>query len=153
MAFKLNISDKQGKSWKIELADESLVGKSVGDKLAGKEVNANFEGYEFEITGGSDIAGFPMAKDVEGLGLKRVLLKKGWGMHKKPRRGGKKKSSQPAGLRLRKTVRGKIISASVAQLNLKVLKDGTKKLKEIFPEQNQPKVKGEKKVEAAAPVA
>jgi len=139
MAFKLNISNKDGKSWKLELADESIVGKSVGDKIEGKEIKPELDGYEFEIAGGSDVAGFPMSNNVEGLGLKKVLLKKGWGM-----------KNNGEGLRLRKTVRGKTISASVVQINLKILKEGSKKLNEIFPEQNQPKTV-EKKVEAAAP--
>jgi len=40
-------------------------------------------------------------------------------------------------LRLRKTVRGKIISNAISQINLKVVKQGSKKLSEIFPEQNK----------------
>jgi|SRR3989338_3683195 len=140
MVFKLNISDKQGKSWKLELTDESIIGKSIGDKMEGKEIKPELDGYEFEITGGSDIAGFPMSKDAEGLGLKRVLLKKGWGM-----------KDNGEGLRLRKTVRGKTVSVSVAQINMKVLKHGKKKLDEIFTEQN--KSKEAKKVEAVASVA
>lgn len=127
MAFKLNISDK-GKAWKLELSGESLVGTSVGDKIEGKEINADFEGYELEITGGSDIAGFPLSKDVQGLGLRRVLLSKGWGMKDKRK-----------GVRLRKTVRGKTISEKVVQINLKIVKHGHKKLESIFPDQNKKK--------------
>ena len=70
MAFKLNISDK-GKAWRLEIESENLVGRSVGDKIEGKEINKDFEGYELEITGGSDNAGFPMSKNIEGLGIKR----------------------------------------------------------------------------------
>ena len=134
MVFKLNISDKQGKSWKIELNDEGLVGKSVGDKVSGKEIKADLEGYEFEIKGGSDNAGFPLSKDVEGIALKRVLLKKGWGMH-----------DNREGVRVRKTLRGKQVALTTSQINLKVLKVGGKKLEEIFPEQNKPADKVEKK--------
>jgi len=43
------------------------------------------------------------------------------------------------GLRLRKTVRGKVISQLTSQINLSVLKVGTKSLSEIFPDQNKPK--------------
>ena len=62
-------------------------------------------------------------------------------MHKRSRREGKKKRSNftPKGLRLRKTVRGKVLSPETAQVNLKVLKEGGKKLSEIWPEQNQKK--------------
>ncbi len=140
MAFKLNISDK-GKAWRMQSEAEFLVGKSVGDKFEGKELSIDFEGYELEIAGGSDNAGFPLYKEAEGIGLKRVLLSKGWGMNDKRK-----------GVRLRKTVRGKTISEKVSQINLKVLKHGKKKLEEIFPDQNKKeelKVE-EKKVQVAA---
>jgi len=41
------------------------------------------------------------------------------------------------GVRLRKTVRGKVISEKVVQINMKVLKHGKKKLEEVFPDQNK----------------
>jgi len=135
MPIKLNISEK-GKAWKIEVPEEILSGKSIGDKFDGKEIKPELDGYELEITGGSDSAGFPLSKDVEGLGLKGLLLKKGWGM---------KNSGE--GLRLRKTVRGKIISGTTSQVNINVLKAGKKKLEEIFPEQN----KGEELKKEGAP--
>src|SRR3989338_2854521 len=129
MPFKLNISEK-GKTWKLDIESEVLVGKSIGDNVQGKEINPELEGYEFEITGASDLAGFPHSKDVEGLGLKSLLLKKGWGMH-----------DSREGIRLRKTVRGKVISQSTGQINFNVIKTGTKPLSEIFPEQAKPKEK------------
>ncbi len=60
-------------------------------------------------------------------------------MKKRPRREGKKKISNPTpkGLRLRKTVRGKVISPEIVQINLKILKQGAKKLSDIFSEQNK----------------
>ena len=45
---------------------------------------------------------------------------------------------------MRKTVRGKVISPAVVQINLKILKEGNKKLSEMFPEQNQPKAEAKK---------
>lgn len=138
MAFKLNISEK-GKAWKVETESEFLVGKSVGDKIQGKEIKPELEGYEFQITGGSDMAGFPLAKEVPGLALKSLLLTKGFGMR-----------DNEEGVRRRKTVRGNTISAAVSQINLNVVKQGAKSLKEIFPEQNQPKAKKEA---TPAPVA
>ncbi len=139
MPYKVIIGDK-GKAWKLELEGTNVFGKSIGDKIKGEELNAELSGYEFEITGGSDTSGFPLSKDVEGIGLKRLLLKKGWGM---------KQSGE--GLRLRKTVRGKVLSETIAQINLKVVKKGNKALVEVFPDQNKPKE--EKKVEVAAPTA
>ena len=138
MIFKLNISDK-GKAWRVEKEAEFLIGKSVGEKAEGRELGADFMEYELEITGGSDISGFPLSKNLEGIGLGRVLLTKGWGMRDNRR-----------GIRIRKTVRGKIISDKTVQINMKVIKEGKKKLEEIFPEQNKivdKKKKVEDKVE------
>ena len=149
MPFKINIGEKN-KTWKLETEAPALNGKSVGEILTGSEISSDLAGYELEITGGSDLSGFPMYKKVEGIGLKKVLLSKGWGMHKRPRKEGKKKVSTPRGMRKRKTVRGKIISEAVSQINMKVIKAGSKKLEEIFPDQNKPKeVPAEKKVETA----
>jgi ribosomal protein S6E (S10) len=143
MPHKLNISEK-GKSWKLEIDNEILTGKKLGDTINGREVSADLTGYELAITGASDTAGFPHKKDIEGPELKKVILTKGWGMHKKPRREGKKKVSTPNGLRLRKTIRGSQISEKTIQINFNVIKEGSKKLPEIFPEQNQPKEKPSK---------
>jgi small subunit ribosomal protein S6e len=135
MPFKINIGTKEGKTYKLETESEELVGKSLGDKITGKDLSKDFEGYEFEIMGTSDKSGFTSMKDVEGIGLKKVLLNYGKGMHKRPKREGKKKRSNPTpgGLRLRKTVRGKVISPAITQINLKLLKEGSKKLSDIFP--------------------
>jgi len=149
MMFKLNISEK-GKAWKLESDSELFVTMKVGDKILGKEISKDLEGYELEITGASDKAGFAHKKDVEGQEIRRVLLTQGWGMHKRPRKLGKKKVSTPNGLRLKKSVRGKQLSENTVQINIKVLKEGSKKLVDIFPDQNKPKE--EKKAEATAPV-
>lgn len=125
MAFKLNISNK-GKAWKLEAEGDFIVGKSVGERFNGKELSSDFAGYELEITGGSDVAGFPLSKDIEGIGLRRVLRKKGWGMW-----------DNTSGIRRRKTTRGKIISDKTVQININVVKEGNKKLNEIFPDQNK----------------
>lgn len=141
MAFKINISEKSGKTYKFELETEELLGKELQDKIEGKSLLPDLEGYELEITGASDNAGFTAHKNVPGIGLKRLLLGYGKAMHKRPRREGKKKVSnpKPKGLRLRRTVRGKTISPETVQINLKVLKHGNKSLSGIFPEQNNPK--------------
>lgn len=144
--FKINIGSKEGKTYKLESEAPELVGKSLHDKIEGKEIFSELDGYEFEITGASDNAGFTSMENVEGIGLKKVLLRYGKAMHKKPK-GDKKKNKKPKGLRLRKTVRGKIISPAIVQINLKLLKEGTKKLAEIFPEQNKPKEEKKEKAE------
>ncbi len=142
MVVKVNIADK-GKTFRKELETaDALHGKVIGDKVEGSMVDASLEGYDFEIMGGSDSSGFPLSKDVEGITLKRVLLTHGFGMR-----------DSEKGMRRRMTVRGKIITENIAQINLRVLKHGKKHLAEIFPEQNTVKaeVKEEKKeVEVAA---
>jgi len=139
MPFKLNISDK-GKAWKLQTESEALVGKSLGETVSGSEISADLSGYDLEITGASDLAGFPHSKSIDGIGLKKQILTKGWGMR-----------DTREGIRLRKTMRGKIISPSTVQINLKVVKSGAKALNEVFPDQNQPKVK--KAAPAPAPTA
>lgn len=139
MAFKINISEKSGKTFHFETDSEELIGKELHDKIPGNEILSDLEGYEFEITGTSDKAGFTSLKEVEGVGLKRVLLSYEKAMKKRPKKEGKRKRSKnkPKGLRLRKTVRGKVISPEIVQVNLKILNEGNKKLSEIFPDQNK----------------
>lgn len=136
MVLKLNISDS-GKAWKLELESSGLIGKAIGDRIDGRDIGSDFEGYELEIRGGSDKSGFPLSKDIEGIGLKRVLLTRGWGMR-----------DSRKGIRKRKSVRGKQISETTVQINLNVAKVGKKSLAEIFPDQNKKKV--EEKVEEKA---
>jgi len=138
MVFKINIGSEDGKTYKLELESEELVGKSLGDTIPGTDLVGDLKDYEFVITGTSDSAGFTSMKEVEGVGLKKILIKYGKALHKKPK-GVKKKNKRPRGMRYRKTVRGKVISANITQVNLKVSKQGKKSLTEIFPEQNKPK--------------
>ena len=79
MAFKININNNDGKTYKLELESEFLVGKELGEKVPGEEFLPSLKGYEFVIAGASDKAGFTSLKSVEGIGLKRVLLKSGKG--------------------------------------------------------------------------
>ena len=148
MAFKINISEKTGKTYHLETEAEEIVGKKLHENVKGESISLDLAGYEFEIAGASDKAGFTSMENVEGIGLKKLLLNYGKAMKKKPRKEGKKKKgkNRPKGLRLRKTVRGKIISPEIVQINLKILKEGNKKLSEIFPEQNKLK-EAEKKSE------
>ena len=117
--LKLVLADpKTGKCYQREVKDaeaEVFLGKKIGDILKGDSFGLN--GFEFEITGGSDSSGFPMRKDIEGVGRKRVLIVKGVGAKRKRK-----------GQRQRKTVRGKVIGQETSQINLKILKDGKTKL-------------------------
>jgi small subunit ribosomal protein S6e len=144
MPFKININEK-GKTFKLESDTEAIIGKKIGEKIEGKEIKPELEGYELEITGTSDKAGFPGMKQIEGTGLRKVLLKKGFGM----------KKSRPRGLRLKKTVRGNTISKNIIQINMNIVKTGVKKLEEIFPKpekaEGKPEEKPEKPIEEGKP--
>ena len=131
MAFKINISYK-GRTFKLETENESLIRMKIGDKINGDVISADFDGYELEISGTSDIAGFPGIKGEIGNHLRRLLLTKNdKGMNQ----------TRPGGLRLKKSVRGEEISEKTVQINMKVLKHGSKKFEELLP-------KKEEKVEA-----
>lgn len=151
--FKINIAEKSGKTYKFELETEEFLGKELHSKIQGKDLLPNLNGYEFEITGASDKSGFTAHEDVQGVGTKRILLTYGKAMKKRPRKEGKKKVSnpKPKGLRLRKTVRGRVISPEIVQINLKILKEGVKKLSEIFPDQNKPKEQPKKQATEQQP--
>ena len=130
VSFKVVIGTKEGKCLQKEVAEpdaNAFLGKKVGDKIAGEIIGLT--GYEFEITGGSDYAGFPMRKDITGVGRKRILAIEGVGLKKIAK-----------GIRVRKTVCGNTIHPKISQINLKILKAGAQPLP--FPE---PKAKEEKK--------
>jgi len=117
--FKLCISES-GKTFQKEVKDaDTLISKKIGDKIEGKIVG--LEGFELEITGGSDKSGFPMRKGILGI-RKKLTLKGGVGISRKLRRGEK----------IRRTVCGHKINENISQINLKVTKSGSKKLEEIF---------------------
>jgi ribosomal protein S6E (S10) len=123
MAFKFNVSHK-GRTWKAETNNEGLIRMSIGDKLEGNMVSPDLEGYELEITGTADHAGFPGIKSESGPQLRRILLVRGMKGNRK---------TKPEGLRIKKSVRGNEISEKTVQINTKVLKEGAKKFDEICP--------------------
>jgi small subunit ribosomal protein S6e len=116
--FKLVLGFKEGKCVQREVKDQDasiFIGKKIGDKVEGSAVG--LEGYEFEITGGSDKVGFPMRKDVAGSARKRILAVSGKGLKKKAK-----------GVRQRKAVAGNTLHSNISQINLKVLKVGKENL-------------------------
>ena len=85
MVLKFDIGHK-GKTFHVEAEAPNVLGKKVGDAVSGSDINNDLQGIEFQITGASDKAGFPVSKDVEGVGLKGVLTKEGFAFkhkHKK----------------------------------------------------------------------
>jgi len=103
----------------FESTHSALVGKKIGEKVHGDSFGLS--GFELEITGGSDKEGFPMRKDIEGQGRKRIVLSGPPGFN--PDRKGKRK---------RKSVRGNTVSADIVQVNLKIVKDGPRSAEELW---------------------
>jgi small subunit ribosomal protein S6e len=135
--FKMVLSEpKTGLTLQREVKDPSsqrFIGLKIGDTFKGDLIG--LAGYEFQITGGSDFCGFPMRKDISGVGRKRILAVEGTGVKKLAK-----------GIKQRKTVCGNTIHAKISQINAKMTKEGAEK---IFV----PKPKEEKKEEApVAPV-
>jgi small subunit ribosomal protein S6e len=109
--FKLVISDSKGKSLSQELRDRSaqpLLGSKIGDVLDSSVIGMN-QG-KIKITGGSDKSGTPMRQDIHGGVKKYVLLSKGVGMR-----------SVSEGTRIRKLIRGNMITEEIFQLNCRLI--------------------------------
>ncbi len=137
MPFKFDLSHR-GKTYHIDAEAESLMGKKLGETVKGEEINKGLEGSEFVITGASDKAGFPSYSKVEGTGLKRTMLTKGFGLKKRHK---KKKTASPTlvkGIRMRRTVRGNTITSDMVQINLKMTKEGPKSLAAMLGKEEKP---------------
>jgi small subunit ribosomal protein S6e len=123
MEIKLAIGSKEEKKvFKhiVSGADaEKLFGKKIGDKFRGEIIGLN--GYELEITGGSDSSGFPMRKDIDGPGRKKIVVVKSLGFN-----------SDRKGQRKRRSLRGNTISDQIAQINCKVVKAGKDKIAKLL---------------------
>src|SRR3989344_5606957 len=126
--LKIVVNDiKAGKSYAKTIEDGSeLVGKKIGNKISGDLIGVN--GYEFEVTGGSDKSGFPMRKDIEGTFRKRPLVTSGIGMAVTKRKG----------MKSRRTVTGNTIGNDTAQVNLKALSYGKETLAKLFGKEEAP---------------
>jgi small subunit ribosomal protein S6e len=137
--FKLTIANpKTGKCVQRELKESNtLIGKKIGDKIEGSSIG--LADYEFELTGGSDYCGFPMRRDVQGTGRKKILAVEGIGIKKEGK-----------GIKQRKTVCGNTIHEKITQINLKVLKQGKE---DVFGGKTEENPKEDKpKKEEKAPV-
>ena len=143
--FKLCIADpKTKKTFQKEVKDQeasSFMGKNIGETIKGETIGMT--GYEFMITGGSDNCGFPMRRGVLGVRKKLTLLG-GVGLRKNFSKGIKK----------RKTVCGHKIVPTIVQINLKVTKEGSKKLVELMGAAEEAPKEGEapKEEKKEAPV-
>lgn len=131
--MKIVIADpKSGKSYGLEVPKDkeaALIGKKIGERVEGGLFGA--EGYELQVTGGSDLSGFPIRADVSGPRRVGVIISGGTGYRSKGK-----------GTREKRNVRGNVISDQIMQVNASVVTAGSRPLEELFP-----KAAGEKKEE------
>ncbi len=122
--YKIVINDpSDGKSYNFEVTGhhaQNLTGKKIGDQVDG--INANLPGYKLEVTGGTDKSGFPMRRDFDGGERRRLLLSEGTGFH----------PVNAPGKRMRKSIRGNTVTPDIIQVNMKVVKAGSKPVAEHF---------------------
>lgn len=121
--FKIVINDTDGKSYNFEVTGhhaQNILGKKIGDTVDG--INVNLPGYKLQLTGGTDGSGFPMRRDFKGTERRRLLLTDSTGFHPK----------DYPGKRKRKSVRGNTVSNAIVQVNMKVVKAGSKPVSEHF---------------------
>jgi len=116
--FKIIVSDPEtGRSSIVEVEGSRaapLIGRRIGETLDGTVVGLS--GHKVQISGGCDIAGFPMRPDVHGGVKSRALLSGGVGYR-----------PQEKGSRKRKTVRGNTVTEDIAQINMKIVEKPGKK--------------------------
>ena len=119
MSLKLNIAYPRNNTQKtIEFTDEKkwakLVDKRIGQEFDGEIIGSEFNGYVFKITGGSDRDGFCMKQGVATRGKVKLLLAPGTPGYRFGREG----------TRVRRTVRGCIISNDQGAINMIIVKKG-----------------------------
>ncbi len=119
--FKIIISDPDLQNSKTVELEETravpLIGRRLGEILDGAVVGLS--GHKVQITGGSDKDGFPMRPSVHGGVRRKVILRGGVGFNPKEK-----------GERIRKTVRGNVITDEIVQINMKILEKPKKPKKE-----------------------
>ena len=133
--FKLVISDATGRSISQELKDRAaqpLVGVRIGSVIDSSVIGIT--GGKVKVTGGSDKAGTPMRSDVHGGVKKYVLMSEGVG------------AKNLEGGRIRKLVRGNMVTEEIYQLNLRLVEGKLpEKPKEEAPAAEAAQAKEEKK--------
>ena len=128
----------------VELQNEDklneIIDKKIGDVIEGSSISNVFEGYKFKITGGFDKDGFAMKNGILSQGKKKVLLTKGCSLFRF-RRG-----YHRTGIRIRRLVRGCIVSHDIKNLHLKIIKKGPKEIAGLTEAKDaQPKRLGPKR--------
>lgn len=130
--FKLNISDKKGRTIAKEVKEKDaspFLGLQVGSELDAALVG---EAGKLRITGGSDKSGVPLRPDIHGGARKYILLSQGVGLR-----------DAEVGQRIRKLIRGSTITEEVYQINCSI--DSELKVEEKPKEEQAEKESSEKK--------
>jgi|TARA_B100000959_G_scaffold64619_1_gene68360 small subunit ribosomal protein S6e len=143
-SFKAVVNDTAptsgGRSFAVDIAGVNynhFLGKRIGDTVDGMFVGEGdkaLSGYKLEITGGADSTGRPMRSDLEGSGVKSVLITAGVGFKGKKyvKKNSKEYRYKYDGLRRRRNLRGNVISHDTRQINLKVVEFGKRSLAGII---------------------
>ena len=142
--FKCVIGAKDGKTYQKEVKSpeaDNLLKRVIGEKISGNTLG--FDGYEFEITGGSDKCGFPMRKGIQSPRKMISIKGKGVGFSGKDRN-----KNKQGGIIKNKTVCGEKVTKIIRQVNLKVLKEGAQSLAEEAAPAENAENKAEEKTEA-----
>ena len=128
----------------VELQNEDklneIIDKKIGDEIDGSIISDIFDGYKFKITGGFDKDGFAMKNGILTQGKKKVLLTKGCSLFRY------RKGYHRSGIRIRRLVRGCIVSHDIKNLHLKIIKKGGKEIAGLTEAKDaQPKRLGPKR--------
>ena len=128
----------------VELQNEDklneIIDKKMGDEIDGSTISDVFDGYKFKITGGFDKDGFAMKNGILTQGKKKVLLTKGCSLFRF------RKGYHRTGIRIRRLVRGCIVSHDIKNLHLKIIKKGPKEIEGLTTAKDaQPKRLGPKR--------
>ena len=117
--MKFVVSTKSGSAYSATSETDLFTGKRIGETVQLDAIGLT--GFEAVVTGGSDKQGFPMNRSVPGIARKKILTAQAVGF--KPTRNGERK---------RVSVRGNTISNEIAQVNLKITKDGSVKVEDVL---------------------
>ncbi len=106
--FQLVVSDPKNRISKATTLEgakaQALVGKSIGEEVDGKLLGIG--NLKVRITGGTDKDGIPMRFDIQGGAKKKAVLSGGVGF--KP---------QSKGERVRRLLRGRMVTEDTLQIN------------------------------------
>jgi ribosomal protein S6E (S10) len=136
--MKLNISyPASGCQIAIDVEDErkllNLYGRRISQEVAGGDIDENYSGYVFRISGGNDKQGFAMMQGILSNVRVRLLLQGNAKCYRQ----------RKAGERKRKSVRGCIVGPDLSVLNLVCVKKGEKEIPgltdEVIPRRLGPK--------------